>query len=118
MPNYVFLSSSQTKMDDDYPHLMFGEKVCSFLLNESFSNNNNIKKASTKWLIFSIIGNSLDMILNGNEFIKKENTFKAISLGFFLMYHVYKQTVSYANHTRLFTICYERIFEHIYMFFS
>lgn len=34
-PDYIFSNDPQTKMDDEYPHLLFGGKMCEYLVNQA-----------------------------------------------------------------------------------
>lgn len=90
---FVFSSNGLTKMDDDYPHLIFGEDMCQFILTILLTNKDqNIKRIAFKWLIFCIIGCSLDLLVNGNKAIPEENHFSVVILGFFLMFQIERKT--------------------------
>ena len=84
---------------------MLGNQVSKNVLKEPYYNKDSkIRKSATKWFGFGLIGSLLDLILNGNKYIKEEGKFKANILGIFLMYQVYKKIIPYPNLTRLFTL--------------
>ncbi|KAK8834885.1 hypothetical protein M9Y10_025287 [Tritrichomonas musculus] len=118
VPSFIFNSSIQSKMDDDYLNALFGGKVCGYLLNAAFHHQDcRIRKISTKWFFFCVIGCSLDLILNGNDEILEKYYFKVLLLGFFSMIHIQKNTCHKTNHPRLFTPSVVREYLNLYICF-